>query len=97
MLIDQVAAVFLISVGSGLILTLAGVLKDIVSNYTFCPYRVLILAPHLRFRPCLWFADHRSPGLWLLVSLTWNIAVRALLTSSISLGGLIMFKQTGGK
>jgi hypothetical protein len=32
----NVAAVFLISVGSGLILTLAGVLKDIVSNGGIC-------------------------------------------------------------
>ncbi|ODN78955.1 hypothetical protein L202_04471 [Cryptococcus amylolentus CBS 6039] len=63
----NVAAVFLISVGSGLILTLAGVLKDIL----------LISGAFLAFG---------SPIMPLQV-----------LGYSISLGGLVMFKTTGGK
>ncbi|WVO17711.1 hypothetical protein L204_105409 [Cryptococcus depauperatus] len=63
----NVAAVFLISVGSGLILTLAGVFKDIL----------LISGSVLAFG---------SP-----------ISALQIFGYSISLGGLVMFKTTGGK
>ncbi|EIW67359.1 hypothetical protein M231_02499 [Tremella mesenterica] len=63
----NVAAVFLISVGSGLILTLAGVLKDIL----------LITGSVLAFGS--------------------SITPLQVFGYSISLGGLIMFKTTGGK
>ncbi|WWC93683.1 hypothetical protein V866_000519 [Kwoniella sp. B9012] len=63
----NVAAVFLISVGSGLILTLAGVLKDIL----------LITGSVIAFG---------SP-----------IAAIQVFGYSISLGGLVIFKTTGGK
>lgn len=63
----NVAAVFLISVGSGLILTLAGVLKDIL----------LISGSVVAFGS--------------------RITPLQVFGYSISLGGLIMFKTTGGK
>ncbi|ORY35411.1 triose-phosphate transporter family-domain-containing protein [Naematelia encephala] len=63
----NVAAVFLISVGSGLILTLAGVMKDIL----------LISGSVLAFGS--------------------QITALQVFGYSISLGGLIMFKTTGGK
>lgn len=92
----NVAAVFLISVGSGLILTLAGVLKDIVSGAACGQVPCLCTAPHLRIGPCVRLRDHRAASIRLLVSggYRWS---GAALTGSISLGGLIMFKQTGGK
>ncbi|KAK8854919.1 hypothetical protein IAR55_003658 [Kwoniella newhampshirensis] len=63
----NVAAVFLISVGSGLILTLAGVFKDIL----------LITGSVLAFGS--------------------HVGALQVFGYSISLGGLIMFKTTGGK
>ncbi|RSH88602.1 hypothetical protein EHS25_002829 [Saitozyma podzolica] len=63
----NVAAVFLISVGSGLILTLAGVAKDIL----------LISGSVIAFGS--------------------KITALQVFGYSISLGGLIMFKTTGGK
>ncbi|KAI9637264.1 triose-phosphate transporter family-domain-containing protein [Dioszegia hungarica] len=63
----NVAAVFLISVGSGLILTLAGVLKDIL----------LISGSVIAFGS--------------------RITALQVFGYAISLGGLVMFKTTGGK
>jgi hypothetical protein len=60
----NVAAVFLISVGSGLILTLAGVLKDIV-GYDVAK---LTLALNQRVSHCVWIPNHPATGLWILVS-----------------------------
>lgn len=99
----NVAAVFLISVGSGLILTLAGVLKDIV-RLDVC--RKLTPAPYRRLGHCLWIGDHRPAGLGLRVSRggcgAWHARygcnlTREWLTRSIALGGLVTFKTTGGK
>lgn len=71
----NVAAVFLISVGSGLILTLAGVLKDIVS---VTKLHLLTPAPYLWFGHRLWVRDYCPAGLWLRVSRDgmWRVARR---------------------
>lgn len=63
----NVAAVFLISVGSGLILTLAGVLKDIL----LISGSVILFGSRITFLQVFGYA--------------------------ISLGGLVMFKTSGGK
>lgn len=68
----NVAAVFLISVGSGLILTLAGVLKDIVSIGS--QGEALTLASHLRVGHCFRHPDHCYPGLRLRVSLQCKLS-----------------------
>jgi hypothetical protein len=101
----NVAAVFLISVGSGLILTLAGVLKDIVSwgsasqTDTSSLSRARFLPLGRRSPPCRSLATGESQwhvardGAW---HGAWCLT-RAWLTGSIALGGLVTFKTTGGK
>lgn len=70
----NVAAVFLISVGSGLILTLAGVLKDIVSRCIRPALRAEArltrsVAAYFRVGPGVRIAHYGSAGLWVFVSL----------------------------
>lgn len=92
----NMAAVFLISVGSGLILTLAGVLKDIVS-----PLSVLLACADvcscLSLDRC-WSSVTRSCLYRSLVTREWMVSGEDLSdVSSISLAGLVIFKTSGGK
>jgi len=66
----NVAAVFLIGAGSGLILTLAGVMKDIVRSATCSSSTVAedLLATYLRIGVGVRLANCSSAGLWLYVS-----------------------------
>lgn len=63
----NMAAVFLISVGSGLVLTLAGVLKDIVSREAGRGLALIQTAPHHRLGPRIPQSYSASADLWLLV------------------------------
>jgi hypothetical protein len=51
----------------------------------------------LGLRHCVRKQNHRSASVWLYVSRTGVWRARARLTIRISLGGLVMFKTTGGK
>ena len=66
----NIAAVFLVGAGSGLVLTLAGVFKVSLADYHVrLTLTIRYLAGHLvdhRLRPSIWGPNHSSSSIWIL-------------------------------
>lgn len=90
----QVAAVFLIAVGSGLILTLAGVLKDIVSRPAVTrpnfPLVQGILTPPSADSPQLLISGS-------VLAFGSSITMIQVFGYTVALSGLVLFKTGGAK
>ena len=66
----NIAAVFLVGAGSGLVLTLAGVFKVSLADCRVClPLTIRYLPGHLvdhRLRPTIWSPNHSPSSIWVL-------------------------------
>jgi len=75
----NVAAVFLVGAGSGLVLTLAGVFKVSLAEYHTCqPLTVRHLPGHLvdyGLRTPVWGPNHTPTSLWVLCGTWWPCLV----------------------
>lgn len=88
----NVAAVFLVGVGSGLVLTLAGVLKDILLITGSVLLFGSVVTPLQVFGGLLaYFLD------CFVAFVLWARLTRFGAGYSIALGGLVLFKTSGGK
>ena len=75
----NVAAVFLVGAGSGLVLTLAGVFKvSLIDCHTHRPLTVWCIPGHLvdhRLRAFVWGPNHSPASLWVLRGTWWPYIV----------------------